>query len=313
MPEFRITDWDRHFENASSRKLKRLDWVPIPNKMDGAGYTALVDHANAAAHLGAWYAIVEIASRQEIRGLLPSLAGTCQCLSRMSRIPAEVFREVIPRLLEIGWLEEIKVLKQESPNICQHLPQSANESAESVATGNGIVLNGRKEQQPAAESTPLLDGLETDAKTPPDHPRVVRPAVQAATSADADEPPSKSWFDAAHLRWYEAFWNRKARGDSRKAYEKRVRVLVRKGTDYAGAEQFLMTAANADRAKYECTDDWKWRSKLHPATWLNGQRWEDEPSAPVNGSGIAPSRPSSTDAVRALAIRNLERTGNPFL
>ena len=108
---YRIRDWGKHFENHDSRKLKRLDWVSIPNKTDGEGYTALVDHPNAAAHLGAWYAIVEAASKQSTRGQLPAgippdLGGISRSLGRMSRLPSDVFREVIPRLLEIGWLEE---------------------------------------------------------------------------------------------------------------------------------------------------------------------------------------------------------------
>ena len=104
---YRIRDWDRYFENASSRKLKRLDWVAIPNKTDGEGYTALVDHPDAAAHLGAWYAIVEAASKATPRGSLPGgfshgIGGICRSLGRISRLPEKIFLEVIPRLLEIG-------------------------------------------------------------------------------------------------------------------------------------------------------------------------------------------------------------------
>jgi hypothetical protein len=111
VPAYRIRNWDDHFENAASRKLKRLDWVAIPNRMDGAGYTALVDHPNGAAHLGAWLAIVEVASKQpkEFRGNLPNgVGGICQCLGRISRLPSGIFQEVIPRLIEIGWLEEVQ-------------------------------------------------------------------------------------------------------------------------------------------------------------------------------------------------------------
>ena len=107
----RISDWDDIFENATSRKLKRLDWVAVPNKTDGQGYMELVDHPNGAAHLGAWYAIVEAASKQKTRGNLPGISqdagGICRALGKISQLPAEVFVEVIPRLLKIGWLEEI--------------------------------------------------------------------------------------------------------------------------------------------------------------------------------------------------------------
>lgn len=109
IPMYRIKDWDKRFENNRTRQLKHLDWVPIPNKMDGDGYTDLVEHPNAAAHLGAWLAIVEIASRQDPRGTLPEgRHGLCKTLARISRLPAEIFQEVIPRLIsEVEWLEEV--------------------------------------------------------------------------------------------------------------------------------------------------------------------------------------------------------------
>ena len=141
----RIANWDENFESAASRKLKRLDWVAIPNKTDGEGYTALVDHPNAAAHLGAWYAIVEMASKQtprSNRGNLPGgipqdLGGICRSLGRSSRLPWKVFYEVIPRLLEIGWLEQVK----ENQQICaETVAESANVLAESA---NVVGDNGR--------------------------------------------------------------------------------------------------------------------------------------------------------------------------
>ncbi|HXS94175.1 MAG TPA: hypothetical protein VN736_06180 [Candidatus Limnocylindrales bacterium] len=148
----RIRDWDKHFENAASRKLKRLDWVAIPNKTCGEGYVALVDHENGAAHLGAWYAIVEAASKQSTRGILPAgipptLAGICRSLGRMSRLPADVFHEAIPRLLEIGWLEEVVANQQpaassaDSPTTSADSPDASADSPAIVAL-QGIELQG---------------------------------------------------------------------------------------------------------------------------------------------------------------------------
>jgi hypothetical protein len=61
----RIRDWSEHFENNRTKELVRMAWVPVPNKQDGDGYTELLDHVNGAAHLGAWIAIVELASTRE--------------------------------------------------------------------------------------------------------------------------------------------------------------------------------------------------------------------------------------------------------
>ena len=41
---YKISGWDKHFENNRTRELKFLSWVPFPNKHDGDGYTELMDH-----------------------------------------------------------------------------------------------------------------------------------------------------------------------------------------------------------------------------------------------------------------------------
>lgn len=92
-----------------------MPWVAIPTKLDGDGYTELMDHENGAAHYGAWVTMVSIAAKCAIRGTLvrdsrtdsaprPHDAGS---LSRISRIPAAVFEEAIPRLIAIRWLETV--------------------------------------------------------------------------------------------------------------------------------------------------------------------------------------------------------------
>jgi hypothetical protein len=102
-----IKDWNKHFETHKTRILKRLDWVPIPNSMDGLGYIGLMDHPNAASHFGVWIALVEIASRCEPRGDFKrgGKALDMKALSVLSRIPLPVIAEAIPRLIEIGWIE----------------------------------------------------------------------------------------------------------------------------------------------------------------------------------------------------------------
>jgi hypothetical protein len=154
----RIRDWDKHFENAASRKLKRLDWISVPNKTDGEGYMALVDHPDGAAHLGAWYAIVECASRQKVRGNLPpglsqesggicrDIGGTCRALGKISQLPERVFLDVIPRLLKIGWLEEYLDENQSVASSPTSLADFPNDLGKNQAhrEGNGMEGNGRE-------------------------------------------------------------------------------------------------------------------------------------------------------------------------
>jgi len=110
LPLYRIVDWGQHFECAQSRKHKALKWVAVPNKFDGDGYTVLVDHADGAAHYGAWCAIMLVASRCDPPGTLVRASGephTADSIARMTRIPAATITVTIARLTsrDIGWLE----------------------------------------------------------------------------------------------------------------------------------------------------------------------------------------------------------------
>lgn len=119
MTLYRIRDWDKHFENNRSREVKRLSYVILPNSLDGAGYTELIEHKNGAAHYACWVGCVIVASRCDPRGTL--LRGSARphnsdSLSRITRIPEHFWKEALPRLVSLGWLEcidgELKDLGQ---------------------------------------------------------------------------------------------------------------------------------------------------------------------------------------------------------
>jgi hypothetical protein len=108
----KIIDWAENFEVNRTRELKVMKWIALPNKMDGDGYTELVAHKNGAAHFGAWVILLEVASKCNPRGTLVRDNGephTSQSLARISRLPAGVFTEVLPRLQSIGWIELISI------------------------------------------------------------------------------------------------------------------------------------------------------------------------------------------------------------
>jgi hypothetical protein len=105
----RISGWNQYFENHKTRILKRMDWVPFPNKFDGDGYTELVDHEDGAAHFGVWCALLLLASKCEPRGDLARSGGVahdCASLARVTRLQSAVIAPAIARLLKIGWLSE---------------------------------------------------------------------------------------------------------------------------------------------------------------------------------------------------------------
>lgn len=108
MPDvIQVVDWDELYENNRTRGMKVMQWVPVPNRHDGDGYTELVSHPNGAAHLGAWLVILQVASRCRKRGTLLRDDGTPHdeaSISRRTRILKSVLEEAIPRLVSIGWL-----------------------------------------------------------------------------------------------------------------------------------------------------------------------------------------------------------------
>lgn len=163
---YRIKDWIKNYENNRTRDLKKMEFVLVPNRMDGDGYTALVDHPNGAAHLGAWLALIQVASKCEPRGTLVRANGnphTAETLSRITRIPAKIFEEVLPRLAggEIGWMEEYGTIPHQS----RTKPQEGADSCGAYAGAHAIERNG-------------TEGNGTEHS-----------AAGAATHAAADPPP----------------------------------------------------------------------------------------------------------------------------
>ena len=150
-------------------------------------------------------------------------------------------------------------------------------------------LEEKKEEHPLTPSDEfeLQPPKEPNAETSPDHPRVVRPAVPSQENG---------WF----AQWWAIYWLKNAKKDARKAFAHHVKTEAR--------FQRVMAATREQSPEMMSREPSK---RPYGATWLNGERWEDEPAAaPVNGTTPPGARPSSTDAVRALALRNLERTGH---
>ena len=107
-----IVGWNTIYENNRTRDLKKMDWVPIPNKLDGDGYTELLAHPDGALHYAAWVILVLVASRCQPRGTLIRAGGHAHdaaSLSRISRIDVNVFLCALPRLVEIGWVAKVHV------------------------------------------------------------------------------------------------------------------------------------------------------------------------------------------------------------
>lgn len=120
------------------------------------------------------------------------------------------------------------------------------------------------------------------------------PTPPAATASEGEKPPSKASAPKAAPdawdAWWEAWWNKTAKAAGRKAWQKAAAKH--------GAE-FLLAQVVADRARFESTSTWDWRRNLHPATWLNGERWEDQLPPQANAAVVGGWNKS---AVRPLRI-----------
>jgi len=107
---YRIRNWNNLFETAETRKLKRLTWVPIPNKHDGKGYRRLLRLQDGPLLYAAWLLLVQVASKCPIRGLLADDDGPLNAvdLSDKTDYPADYFEKAFKALVrpEIGWLED---------------------------------------------------------------------------------------------------------------------------------------------------------------------------------------------------------------
>ena len=163
---FNVIDWDKHYENNRTRAMRKMEWVPMPNRHDGDGYTTLLDHPNGAAHFGAWCALIEVASRCAVRGTLLRSCGTpydAASLERVTRIPAAIWDEALPRLLTIGWIGDYKIQHPpaETDEGIQHPPaeteggtQQGPAASRAQGERNGTERNGTEiePQKPPATS-----------------------------------------------------------------------------------------------------------------------------------------------------------------
>lgn len=107
---YRINNWDFFFETAETKKLKKMSWVPVPNKHDGLGYRTLVSAQNGFQTYAAWIVLLQVASKCPIRGLLTDSTGrslSAADLELKTGIPKHVFEKAMTPLCEVGWLEEV--------------------------------------------------------------------------------------------------------------------------------------------------------------------------------------------------------------
>ncbi len=114
MKLYSIKGWNAKYENNRTRELKKLDWVPVPNKQDGEGYCLIMEQKDGPAILGAWLAIIQIASKCDNRGTLMRDSGTphdSASISRQCRFPKALIERALDFLAskDVQWVEVVDV------------------------------------------------------------------------------------------------------------------------------------------------------------------------------------------------------------
>ena len=166
---YRIASWSEHFENNRTRELRSMTWVPVPNRMDGDGYTQLVEHKDGPAHFGVWVVLLEVASKCDPRGTLlrcgaagSRLAHDASSIARLTRFPPKLIEDALARLVEIGWIERVPFdagglgeapqARATPPQETATLPQAGAPSRAREERNEGKGRNGKDEtSQPAGE------------------------------------------------------------------------------------------------------------------------------------------------------------------
>jgi len=167
-----IAKWNEVFENSNSRKLKRMEWVPMPTDLIGStGYNLMLDEfeSDAPAMYGTWSALVAIASQCNVRGTLADGQGNplkISHLSRKSGFPAESFERLInwATTKEVSWL--VSTENDDPPPISHQSPTKPGDLSSDFPAGREKLRATRQdstEQGITKQETTTTDKTEKGA------------------------------------------------------------------------------------------------------------------------------------------------------
>ena len=150
-PLYSIVDWNKHFENSRSRAYEHLHWIPIPNRHDGGGFSALACQPDASDLLAGWILIVQVASKMPVRGVLADKNGplTAEDLSVRTRFKAKIFTRCFEFLTnpKVRWLlcEQSAVSELSANNQDSISLVPLNRTEQNRTEQNGIEQNGNED------------------------------------------------------------------------------------------------------------------------------------------------------------------------
>lgn len=220
MKLYKIRDWSTRYENNRTRELKRIDWVPVPNSQDGEGYTLLIAQPDGPALLGAWLAILQVASRCGIRGTLlrdTQKPHDSASLSRLTRFP----QDLIQRALDFLSSDDMQWMEVEQYETAANNPASSCENP-APACGN-----------PAASCPEWkgMEGKEVNGKGSAPAPEKVerepqKQTVKPASVGEINENMRKDGFPEAWADWVTYRQERAENGEPFTSMTRRANMLL---------------------------------------------------------------------------------------
>jgi hypothetical protein len=254
----RIKDWIERFEAAreKDRPRKPMDWVRLPCDLQSTGYGTLMSGPSGAQHFGVFIALAEIVADLPIAfrdGSLVNPQGvplSAQALSIKTRIPVETVEQSIAALKDCGWL-----LEEAISGVSRKLPENPGDSRQFL-------------ENPGGEGEGEGDGDGDGDLTQTRAPRGGAPISGSSSFRGRKHHPAtqqqEEWFRA----WFGVYWLNKDRARALDAFCRNV-----KDEETFNAVMAATCQQSAEMLRKLSTH------RPYAATWLDGRRWLDGPTA----------------------------------
>jgi len=142
-PTYAIKHWPERYEFGDYKKCRKAEWYPKRTKFDGRSYKRLMrDKKSGPMTYLAWTLLECIASKMPKRGILADENGPLDSsdFELMTDVPAKYFDDALNTLLEIGWLQILGTVPNDSEELGQTPP------TEQDKTGQDRTVQDKTEQ-----------------------------------------------------------------------------------------------------------------------------------------------------------------------
>ncbi len=224
----RIKDWDRCFENSSSRKLIRMTWVAVPLK-HGTGFRRLIALEDGAALYGAWMALVTFAATCPIRGTFARVDGKAYSASDIAIVtgfPTKLIQRCIETVsqpdFEIEWIDSVEwenLPKPETEAVDSPGEEAKNGTTRETSGDDGRKASAQNRTKTKNNKTETESVPDQSTKTQPPPPKNIpsAPDVQASAKSSSDDSQATWGLVAGGLKKFGLARVQEAIGDAKRS------------------------------------------------------------------------------------------------